>query len=180
MSINYEDYIDLLIEKDNEAFRIIYESTKKGVFSMIISIVKNKAATEDLMQDTYIKMIEKIHQYKRGRNFYAWLLQIAKNNALDYYRRNKKEIIYDPQEQSYFHDSLKTDEKTYSVMDLVKPLDNLEKQIVLLRSVEEMKFKDIAEIVDKPLGTVLWLYNKAIKTLKKYLEVEVQKWKIKK
>ena len=175
MQINYEDYIDLLIAKDNEAFRVVYENTKKGVFSMIISIVKNKAATEDLMQDTYMKMIEKINQYKKGRNFYSWLLQIAKNTALDYYRKYNKETIYDPQEQSYYHDSLKTEEKTYSVLDLVKPLDPLEKQIVLLRSVEEMKFKDIAAIVDKPLGTVLWLYNKAIKTLKKYLEVEVQK-----
>jgi RNA polymerase sigma-70 factor (ECF subfamily) len=175
MQINYEDYIDLLIKKDDEAFRVIYENTKKGVFSMIVSIVKNKAATEDLMQDTYIKMIEKINQYKRGRNFYAWLLQIAKNTALDYYRKYKNEVIYDPQEQSYYHDSLKTDEKTYSVLDLVKPLDDLEKQIVLLRAVDQMKFKDIAQIVDKPLGTVLWIYNKAMKSLKTYLEVEVQK-----
>jgi len=175
MQINYEDYIDLLINKDDEAFRVIYENTKKGVFSMIVSIVKNKAATEDLMQDTYIKMIEKINQYKRGRNFYAWLLQIAKNTALDYYRKYKNEVIYDPQEQSYYHDSLKTDEKTYSVLDLVKPLNDLEKQIVLLRAVDQMKFKDIAQIVDKPLGTVLWIYNKAIKSLKTYLEVEVQK-----
>ncbi len=175
MQINFEDYIDLLIKKDNEAFRIVYENTKKGVFSMIISIVKNKAATEDLMQDTYIKMIEKIHTYKKGRNFNAWLLQIAKNTALDYYRKYHKEIIYDPQEQSYYHDKLKTEAVTYTVQDLVKPLDEIEKQIVLLRTVNEMKFKDIAQVVDKPLGTVLWLYNKAINTLKKYLEVEVKK-----
>ncbi len=175
MEINYDDYIDKLIEKDDEAFRLIYESTKRGVFSMIISIVKNKAATEDLMQDTYIKMIEKIHQYKRGRNFNAWLIQIAKNTALDYYRKYSKETVYNPIEQSYIHDSLKTDEKTYDVLDLVKPLNQIEKQIVLLRSVEDMKFKDIAKIVKKPLGTVLWIYNKAMNQLKEYLTVEVKK-----
>lgn len=180
MQINYDDYIDMLINKDNEAFKVVYENTKKGVFSMIISIVNNKAATEDLMQDTYIKMIERIHQYKKGRNFYAWLLQIAKNTAIDYYRKNKKEVIYDPQEQSYYHDGLKTDPVTYTVLDLVKPLPDLEKQIVLLRSVDDMKFKDIAKIVKKPLGTVLWLYNRSIKTLQDYLKVEVQKWKKKK
>jgi RNA polymerase sigma-70 factor (ECF subfamily) len=175
MQINYDDYIDLLIEKDNEAFKVIYENTKKGVFSMIISIVKNKAATEDLMQDTYIKMVEKIRQYKKGRNFYAWLLQIAKNTALDYYRKFHNETVYDPIEQSYYHDNLKTEAVTYTVLDLVKPLDDLEKQIVLLRAVDDMKFKDIAKVVEKPLGTVLWLYNKAIKTLQTYLEVEVEK-----
>ena len=68
-----------------------------------------------------------------------------------------------------------TEAKTYSVLDLVKPLDETEKQIVLLRAVDEMKFKDIAKVVDKPLGTVLWIYNKAIKSLKDYLEVEVEK-----
>ncbi|MCF7924784.1 MAG: RNA polymerase sigma factor [Candidatus Izimaplasma sp.] len=166
MAIDYEKYIDLLIEKDNEAFETVYEHTKRGVFSIIISLVRNKTVTEDLMQDTYIKMIEKIKQYKRGRNFNAWLMQIAKNTALDYLRKSKKEMIYDPQEQAYIHDSLKTEAITYDVLDLVKPLNETEKQIVLLRAVAEYKFKDIAEIVNKPLGTVLWLYNKAIKQLK--------------
>ncbi|MFO7968568.1 MAG: RNA polymerase sigma factor [Bacillota bacterium] len=166
MSINFEEYIDLLIEKDNEAFEIVYNHTKKGVFSIIISLVRNKTITEDLMQDTYIKMIKKIKQYKRGRNFNAWLMQIAKNTALDYLRKSKKETLYDPQEQAYIHESLKTEAKTYDVLDLVKPLNETEKQIVLLRAVAEYKFKDIARIVDKPIGTVLWLYNKAIKQLK--------------
>jgi RNA polymerase sigma-70 factor (ECF subfamily) len=166
MPFNFDDYIDKLIQKDNQAFKTVYEQTKKGVFSIIISLVQNKTVTEDLMQDTYIKMIKYIRQYQRGRNFNAWLMQIAKNTALDYLRKNKKEYLYDPQEQSYIHQSLKTDPVTYGVSDLVESLDEDEKQIVLLRAVAEYKFKDIAKMVDKPLGTVLWIYNKAIKTLK--------------
>jgi len=76
-------------------------------------------------------------------------------------------MLYDPQEQAYIHDSLSTAGKTYDVLDLVKSLNEEEKQIVLLRAVAELKFKDIAKIVDKPLGTVLWLYNKSIQSLKK-------------
>jgi RNA polymerase sigma-70 factor (ECF subfamily) len=167
MPFNFDDYIDKLIQKDNEAFKTVYEQTQKGVFSIIISMVRNKTITEDLMQDTYIKMIKYIRQYQRGRNFNAWLMQIAKNTALDYLRKNKKEYLYDPQEQSYMHDSLKTNPVTYSVLDLVESLNEDEKQIVLLRAVAEYKFKDIAQMVDKPLGTVLWIYNKAIKALKK-------------
>ncbi|MBN2540712.1 MAG: RNA polymerase sigma factor [Bacilli bacterium] len=163
--VDYDNYVDLLIEKDNEAFQVIYENTRKGVFSMIISIVGNKAATEDLMQDTYMKMIEKIHQYKRGRNFYAWLLQIAKNTALDYYRKEKRMNVYDPQEKEYMFDSEYTETDDYAVLDMVKSLDEEEKQIVLLRVVSDMKFKDIAKAIAKPLGTVLWIYNKAIKKL---------------
>ena len=165
MLINYENYIDALIEKNNEAFEVIYESTKKGVFSMIISIVNNKAVTEDLMQDTYMKMIQKIHQYKRGKNFYAWLIQIAKNTALDYYRKEKKNLVLDPQEQSHIFERESNDQDNYAVYDMIKSLDDTEKQIILLRVVSDMKFKDIAKAIEKPIGTVLWIYNKAIKKL---------------
>ncbi|XFA99478.1 RNA polymerase sigma factor [Candidatus Izemoplasma sp. B36] len=165
--VNYEDYIDNLIKKDNEAFKVIYENTKKGVFSMIISIVNNKAATEDLMQDTYMKMIQKIHQYKRGRNFYAWLIQIAKNTALDYVRKEKRNLVFDPQENSQIFEKPTNDRNDFIVYDYVKDLDHEERQVVLLRIISDLKFKDIAKSLNKPVGTVLWLYNRAIKKLQK-------------
>ncbi|MCK5731692.1 MAG: RNA polymerase sigma factor, partial [Tenericutes bacterium] len=115
---------------------------------------------------TYMKMIQKIHQYKRGRNFYAWLLQIAKNTALDYYRKEKKNLVFDPQENSHLFEKASYDKDYYAVYDYVKTLDETEKQVVLLRVISEVKFKDIAKTLDKPLGTVLWIYNKAIKKLK--------------
>jgi RNA polymerase sigma-70 factor (ECF subfamily) len=164
--INYEIFIDRLIEKDNEAFKVIYENTKKGVFSIIISIVNNKSVTEDLMQETYMKMIQKIHSYKRGKNFYAWLLQIAKNTALDYYRKEKRNMVVDPQENSYLFDGETKNDNTYEVYDMLKPLDDDERQIVLMRIVSNTKFKDIAKTLDKPLGTVQWIYNKAINKLR--------------
>lgn len=163
--INYNDYVDGIINKDNEAFRIVYENTKKGVFSMIISIVKNKTVTEDLMQETYMKMIKNIHQYKRGKNFNAWLLQIAKNTALDYYRKEKRIVTVDPQDNA-FEGSVSSNEE-YLVLDMIKNLDEEEKRIVLLRVVSNTKFKDISKLVDKPIGTVLWIYNKALNKLKK-------------
>lgn len=172
MIFNPDDYIDLLADKDDEAFRLVYDHTKNGVFSIIISFVHSRAVTEDLMQDTYIKMIEKIHQYKRNNRFNAWLVQIAKNTAIDYLRKYSKEFLYDPQENEHIHDSLATQPKTYEVLDLVKVLTNEEKQIVLLHAVSDMKFKDIAQIVNRPIGTVLWIYHKALKTLKKEWDYE--------
>ncbi len=163
--VDYDNYIDALIEKDNQAFEVIYESTRKGVFSIIISIVSNKAVTEDLMQDTYMKMIERIHQYKRGKNFYAWLLQIAKNTALDYYRKEKRMNVYDPQQHEYLFDSEYTESNDFAVLDMVKSLEEEEKQVVLLRVVSDLKFKEIASVLERPIGTILWIYNKAIKKL---------------
>lgn len=139
---------------------------------MIISIINNKAATEDLMQDTYMKMIKYIKQYKRGRNFYSWLLQIAKNTALDYYRKEKRMRVLDPQENDYVFNKNFEESNEYEVLELVKSLDDLERQVVLLRVVSNTKFKDIAKIIDKPLGTALWIYNKAIQKLQKNVREE--------
>ena len=50
---------------------------------------------------------------------------------------------------------------------MLKTLDNVSREIVVLHIINDLKFKEIAGIVNKPLGTVLWIYNKAIKELKK-------------
>lgn len=174
MSINFDDYIELLKQKDEEAFNVVYEETRRGVFSIIISIVHDKSQTEDLMQDTYMKMIQNIYSYKIGRNFNAWLLQIAKNTALDHYRKHHRVDVIDPQEQAYIFDQKEATTQTsqYEIETLIKPLDEIERQIVLLHIVSNTKFKDIAKVTDKPLGTVLWIYNKALKKLKSEMEKE--------
>ncbi|MDD3477476.1 MAG: RNA polymerase sigma factor [Candidatus Izemoplasmatales bacterium] len=171
-NINFDDYIDLLIEKDDKAFEIIYEHTKRGVFSMIISIVHDKSQTEDLMQDTYIKMLKNIRSYQKGRNFNAWLNQIAKNVAIDFYRKTKSVSVYDPMEQGYVFDEAQEQKEAipYEIEEMIQPLDSTERQIVLLHIVSDLKFKEIAASVEKPLGTVLWIYNKAIRKMKQHLE----------
>ncbi|MGD9908978.1 MAG: RNA polymerase sigma factor [Candidatus Izemoplasmatales bacterium] len=172
-NINFDDYIDLLKVKDNEAFSLIYEQTRRGVFSIIVAIVHDKSQTEDLMQDTYIKMLKNINSYQKGRNFNAWLLQIAKNIAIDFYRKNHQVSIYDPIEQSYVFDETQDEEPkqvSYEMEEMIAPLDQSEREIVLLHIVSDLKFKEIAESVNKPLGTVLWIYNKAIKKMKQHME----------
>ena len=171
---NFDDYIERLKHKDNEAFEYIYEQTKKGVYSIIIAIVKDRQMTEDLMQDTYIKMLKSINQYQVGRNFNAWITQIAKNTALDYYRKQQKTQLVDPIEDINLIDreQLKDNQSDYTLEEMIKPLDSEERQIVLLHVVSEMKFKNIAEIMNKPLGTVLWMYQKALKKIKNSLREE--------
>jgi len=171
---NFDDYIERLKHKDNEAFEYIYEQTKRGVYSVIIAIVKDRQMTEDLMQDTYIKMLKKINQYQVGRNFNAWITQIAKNTALDYYRKQQKSTLVDPIEDIDLIDreQPKENESDYSLEEMIKSLDSEERQIVLLHVVSDMKFKTIAEVVNKPLGTVLWIYQKALKKIKQSLREE--------
>ncbi|MDD4584401.1 MAG: RNA polymerase sigma factor [Bacilli bacterium] len=170
---SFDDYIDLMMNKDEAAFFEVYQQTKAGVYSVIASIIKDRQAIEDLMQETYIKMLKSLNQYQKGRSFTPWLLQIAKNLALDYYRKHQKEVVMDIQENEYLFTKNQVNENQEIDLELNEMLSSLtidEREVVTLKIVSEMKFKDIAESLNKPLGTVLWIYNKAIKKVKNDLE----------
>lgn len=168
---HYEDYIDALIEKDEEAFEAIYEASKRAVYAMIFSIVHERIVAEDLMQDTYMTMIEKIHQYKRGHNFLTWLLVIARNKALDHLRAHKKETLVDIEiVENLGSNVLAKGEENAIVQDMLSRLTDIEKQIFLLYLSENLKFSEIAKLLIMPLGTVLWHYNKAKTKIKNYKE----------
>lgn len=167
--LDYDSYVDDLILKDEEAFRIIYDDTKNAVFGIIISVVKDRNLAEDVMQDTYIKMIKSIRIYKRNGKFINWLLTIAKNQAIDYYRKRNKEVLLDYNDET--NEPLLKDDNNFTFSletnRLLDLLNDIEREIVILKIVNDFKFREIADFVNKPLGTVLWIYNKSIKKMQK-------------
>jgi len=156
--------IEELRKRDYRSFDTFYNLTKNQVFYAIVSIIKDHDLAEDLMQDTYVKFLEKIDQYHTGANPYAYVSTIARNLAINTYNKNKKEIISDE-----IIDSIPSPEESVNDEDIFKILDLLdpsEREIVTLHVINDLKFKEIVPLVGKPLGTVLWIYNKAIKKLK--------------
>lgn len=170
-----DEYLIKLKRGDNDAFDGIYHLTKRGVFSLVLSIVKNPYAAEDIMQDTYLKIKEKILYYKDGTNGYAWILTIARNLSLNYLNKNNKIDVLDTTEHEYL--TAVTD-KNFEKEDMPifkiakNHLNDFELQVVILYSVYGYKHREIANALNKPLGSVLWTYNNAIKKLQKVLKKE--------
>ncbi|MDD4077624.1 MAG: RNA polymerase sigma factor [Bacilli bacterium] len=165
---NYDKYIESLKLKDEEAFAFIYHDTKALVYSIILGIVDDRSASEDLMQDTYLTMLEKINQYKSGTNFRSWLLAIARNKAIDYYRRKQKETFIEPEQADFILPRTNAvGERNLLISDILYSLSQIERTVFLLYIVDDLKHREIAEVLDLPLGTVLWHYNKATKKIKK-------------
>ncbi len=166
-----ESLSERLRNGDDSAITPIYQMTNRVIFSIALSILKDEFAAQDVMQDTYIKMRASIDSYKAGTNFLAWLGQIARNYALMEYRRRKKEIAVDQGENESLFGSVSMEfkEENPVLAAALNSLDELEREIVLLHVTGDLKHREIAEQLDKPLGTVLWIYNKAIKKLKAYL-----------
>lgn len=164
---NYEEYIDKLKIKDEDAFEAVYQGTKNAVYAIIIAIIKDRSMGEDIMQETYLTMLEKINTYQKGRNFTTWLLQIARNKAIDYYRLQKHTQLVDPDlEDITFPCTNATGERSLLISELLDLLNENERSIFLLKIVESLKMREIASILKMPLGTVLWHYNKAVKKIK--------------
>ncbi|MFP4287080.1 MAG: RNA polymerase sigma factor [Candidatus Izemoplasmataceae bacterium] len=163
--------IKQLKHKNQEAFEAIYHETKHAVYAMILPIVKDRSLAEDIMQDTYIKMIERIHSYNPKYKFINWLLTIAKNQALDVYRRRSKEVPLTDAWLDTLPNMTSSIEKRLQAEYYLKILTDEERRIVLLKVVADLTHKDIAYQLGKPLGTVTWIYQEAIKKMRKASEV---------
>lgn len=162
-----DDIVEEFRDCNYDHFDIFYEETKKTVFFALASIVKNKDEVDDLIQDTYVKFLENIGKYKSKTNVKAYLSTMAHNIAINHYNKEKR-LVHNDLVFDYIKDDTKEEFSTdIEVVEMLKDLDQISKEIVILHVINELKFKEIASIVDKPLGTVLWIYNKAMKQLRR-------------
>lgn len=167
-----EELILQTAKGDVESFENLYLKINKIVYSYVFAILKNHERSQDIMQDTFIKIKESAPRYNPQGKPLAWILKIAKNFALMSIRKNNKEQIIDIEENEYLLNKtveLDMDEKIV-LNAALKLLETEEREIVFLYLVSGMKHKEIAKIINKPLGTELWKYNNALKKLKNELK----------
>jgi len=123
-----------------------------------------------MMQNTYIRLRTTIASYRAGGNAYAWLYTIAKNATLNEITRKKREFTVDIDDDSASFGSYTMDDDGSPVTAVMnKTLNETERQIVTLHIISGFKHREIAELLEKPLGTVLWTYNNALGKMKKAL-----------
>ena len=166
---NLEDIIEEFRVGNYDSFDEFYHQTNKQLYVFIYDIIRNRQSSEDLLQETYMRFLNHIDKYKKNTNYFNFLVTIARNLAINEYHKQKR-MVYDEK----FIYSVKEESPT-DVPDLFYLLDYLnekEREIVILHMIDNLKFKEIAKMKDKPLGTILWLYNKAIKKLKRKVEEE--------
>lgn len=152
------------INGDESSFDSIYHETKDGVYLSIRKYIKDQYAIEDLMQDTYMKALKSLNYYTLGTNFKAWISKIAQNNTINYLNRKKREDIIDSNERPDIYGGT---EESYFLDYATRNLSELEKDIVIYKIILDLKFKEISEILNMPLGTVYWNYRNALNKMRK-------------
>ena len=162
-----DKYIVKFKNGDDESFNTIYDETKKIVYLSIYSIIKSKDVIEDLMQDTYLKAIRALEYYVLGTNFKAWISKIAHNLAINEYNKNKNIDSLDDEMAPEVIDERVDNSLLDSALRILEEEKKGEmKEIFVYRIIFNMKFKDIANILELPKSTVFDIYNRAIKLIK--------------
>ena len=170
-SAKLERKIGELKAGNGNAFDYIYEQTNRSVYFAILYIVHDKMYAEDLLQETYIKAIGALDRYQQGTNFTAWLSRIGKNLALNHIKAAKREVATDFDTDSYRYGTQET-ELPYIFDVAAKILAEDEYEILMLCQVAGYKRREVAQMLQMPIGTVTWKNNEALKKLKNHLQKE--------
>jgi RNA polymerase sigma-70 factor, ECF subfamily len=177
MADSLPSLIQQLKNGDSAAFDRIYEKTHRVVFYSILGILHDVAAAEDILQDTYMRFMDHLDQYI-DTNLVSYLVTIAKRLAINEYHKTKRTVFandsidYLP---SYDVSSLleTSQEKRFLIETALAALDSAEKEIVVLYNIAGLNHREIALVLDKPLGTITWLYARSLKKMRHALkEVE--------
>lgn len=154
---------------DRSAFDKIYERTRKSVYYIAFSILKDSSAAEDVMQNTYLCILRNTDKYRDGTNFFAWIARIAKNEALNIKKRKMREYPVDETETAALFGTTETDDLGL-ITDLAKKvLTEEEFTILMLVTVCGYKRREIGEMLEMPTPTVSWKYNNATAKMREAL-----------
>ena len=167
-------------------FDILFRENIRGLFSLALRMTHNQLDAEDLVQETAMKAFRYFYRFDRGTNFRAWVYRILTNNFINNYRRKKKaptqveleDVAFKLDEEGAgFWERLDDRSNGFDYADLfddeinhaIDRLPDEYKIVVLLSDVESLSYKEIAEIISHPIGTVMSRLHRGRKMLQKSL-----------
>ena len=163
-----QDLVKKYINGDNTSFEILLNRHKNRVFAFIMSKIKNKDLSEDIFQDTYVKVVNSLQKgkYNEEGKFLPWVMRIAHNLVIDHFRKQKKmQMIRSSNDFDIFDvikdNKINADEKMIKdqifgdLNFLIDKLPSDQREVLKMRYYEELSFKKIAEFFDISINTAL-------------------------
>ncbi len=157
-------------EGDGRAFDELYERMRKAVYYTAYSVLRDAGDAENVMQDAFIRFYRSLDSIDPRVNAGSYLLTIARNCAINEYNKGKRSVSVSLETLDYLEARAPSET---GVVDLAaKVLDERSFNVLVLCAIDGYKRREVAEMLDMPIGTVTWIYNKALETLRKSLEKE--------
>ena len=170
------------INGDNKAFDLLLSRNQEQLFSYIFFIVKDRALADDLFQETFIKVITKLNEGKYCTNgrFGAWLITVAHNTIMDFYRSSKNDkylnnigtnefdnVVSISLMDSCIENHYVNQQVLKDVKRMVDMLPTLQREVVFMPFFQQLSFKEIAEITNVSINTALGRMRYAILNLRR-------------
>ena len=168
-------YIKQFKKGDMTNFNTFFEMTKRKIFLSAYMVLKDTFLADEILQEVYLKFLENLKDIDHNKNPLSYLVTISRNEAINTLNRRNKEVMLNEDYEDYVgnNDSFNNLQLFEKIRKILPP-DEFE--ILIYIVVEELKQKEVAKLLNIPIGTVGFKYTKAIKTLRKELENE-QFWK---
>lgn len=181
-----EELVQLILENQSY-FSFLMERYEKRLLAYILRIsnVSHQEA-EDVLQDVFIKVYQNLNDFDLDLKFSSWIYRITHNQVISNYRKRRSRdkdlaIDIDDAELENFAsdlDIIRDIDEKFLRQNIFKILDNLDikyREVLVLKFLEEKNYREISDIIKKPMGTVATLINRA----KKAFLVELEKQSIK-
>jgi RNA polymerase sigma-70 factor (ECF subfamily) len=165
------------------AFDLLVDRYQSKVFTTIYLIVKDQAVAEDLLQDVFVKVVQTIHsdRYSEEGKFQPWLMRIAHNLAIDYFRKSKRYPTILMEDGSNLFNSLMfaeasieehrmKEETLEMVKKLIEELPEAQKEVLVMRHYLDMSFQEIADQTGVSINTALGRMRYALIHLRKKMK----------
>ena len=164
------------VDRDAVAFAELYDRHVVRIYRHIYYLVNDAREAEDLTAQTFLKAWEAINRYKeRGAPFVAWLLRIAHNLTVSYLRSKREhssldEAYVDQKLNRNPEEALERSSEEKSVREAVLRLRDEQRQVIMLRFVEELDYREVASVIGKSVPAVRVIQHRALGNLRKLMQ----------
>ncbi len=162
-----EEIFELLKTNRKLGIEELYKNYSKLVYGVIYSILKNTDETEDVLQNVFVKIFKLDNEELPTKSHLSWLYSVAKNETINYIKKHSKEKNYES-----LYEITDNDTEIEKVLDkeyfnkLIENLPPKQQEILSLKIISNLSFREIANILDMKIPAVQWHYYKSLNTLK--------------
>jgi RNA polymerase sigma factor (sigma-70 family) len=162
-----------------EKLAILFERHQTMLYNFFLRLTGNRASSEDLVQEVFIRILKYRAGYHGESRFNVWMFQIARNAHVDFLRKRKGEIALDdqfneaPGREPLPEESYESDQEAALVRRALDKLPVKKRELLVLFRFQDLKLREIAELLDCQVGTVKVQVHRALKDLSRiYLELQ--------
>lgn len=183
----FETCIRNMNRGDRDALKEVYEEYVSYIYGIVRQLLSTREEAEDITSEFFIRLWEKSESYRGGSGHKGWMATIARNLAIDYIRKRKREEVVDFSTERETEEGVQNFsarsamcgerkiEKSVedqvladiSMEEALSQLKESERRVVHMKIIADMTFQEIADILEEPLGTVAWRYREAVKKLRR-------------